>query len=149
MSRIQIPAALIERHALTQDEIRGRFHKGDVIFVGDAVYANGEMVERSFYAWVGTIEKARRAAATPAPAAAPAVTSAPAPAPAAAQAQPSAPAEMLATEKQTAFILKLLASRRASGEGGGYYSGPTTREGIAKMTRRAASAYITSLKGDY
>ncbi|WP_030888201.1 hypothetical protein [Streptomyces sp. NRRL S-1868] len=55
----------------------------------------------------------------------------------------------LATERQVSYILDLLAKRRRSGEGGGFLTGPTTRAGIAKMSRSEASAYIDSLKGDY
>lgn len=60
-----------------------------------------------------------------------------------------ATSEPLATEKQVGFILTLLARRVRAGEGGGFMTGPTSRDAIAAMTRREASAYITSLKGDY
>ena len=36
-----------------------------------------------------------------------------------------------------------------SGEADGFVSGPTTREEIAKLSKSQASAYITSLKGQY
>lgn len=55
----------------------------------------------------------------------------------------------LATVPQIDYILQLLARREASGEGGGFYYGPTDRAGIEEMSRIEASTYITSLKGDY
>lgn len=58
------------------------------------------------------------------------------------------PAE-LATERQVDFIMSLVARRAAYGEADGFMSGPTTREEIAKLGRSQASAYITSLKGQY
>ena len=33
--------------------------------------------------------------------------------------------------------------------GGGFFSGPTDRAGIEELSKREASMYITSLKGDY
>lgn len=51
----------------------------------------------------------------------------------------------VATDRQVDYILRLLATT----EGAGFMNGPTTRDSIAKMTRRAASAYITSLKETY
>lgn len=56
-------------------------------------------------------------------------------------------AEPLATEKQVAYILRLLAQGAA--DEGGFMSGPRDRAGIAAMTRRQASAYIDSLTGRY
>ena len=54
----------------------------------------------------------------------------------------------LATERQVSYILTLLA--RGAGDEGGYISGgPTTRDQIARMTRRQASDYIDSLTGRY
>lgn len=55
----------------------------------------------------------------------------------------------LATPKQVEYILQLLLEREYSGEGGGFYYGPKDRAGIEEMTKREASTYITSLKGDY
>ncbi|MFI9018706.1 hypothetical protein ACIGZI_32200 [Streptomyces griseus] len=55
----------------------------------------------------------------------------------------------LATDRQVDFILSLLAERRRSGEGGGFYGGPADRAGIEKLTRDQASTYINSLKGTY
>ncbi|MFF9309869.1 hypothetical protein ACF1BS_03070 [Streptomyces sp. NPDC014748] len=57
--------------------------------------------------------------------------------------------EELATDRQIDYILDLLARRHRSGEGGGFFTGPTDRAGIAKLSRSEASAYISSLKGDY
>lgn len=58
------------------------------------------------------------------------------------------PAE-LATERQVDFIMSLVARRAAYGEADGFMSGPTTREEIAKLSKSQASAYITSMKGQY
>ncbi|ROO82554.1 hypothetical protein EDD29_0034 [Actinocorallia herbida] len=56
----------------------------------------------------------------------------------------------LATPRQVDFIMELLADRQRTGDGGGFYfGGPTTRKGVAEMSKREASMYITSLKGDY
>jgi len=63
--------------------------------------------------------------------------------------QPVEPETLTATPRQVTHILDLLARRQASGEGGGFYSGPTSREEVAKMTRENASLYIRSLGGDY
>lgn len=53
----------------------------------------------------------------------------------------------LATPRQIAFIQKLL------GEGrhleGGFYAGPTSMEGLVKMSKADASTYIDSLLGKY
>jgi len=54
-----------------------------------------------------------------------------------------------ATEAQVAYIMRLLAQRGRDGDGDGFYSGPTTREGVVKLTRSQASTYIDSLKGAY
>ncbi len=64
------------------------------------------------------------------------------------EAAPAAAAP-LATAKQIDYIMSLLAGRARTGEEGGFMTGPTTREGVAKMTRTAASNYISSLKGGY
>lgn len=58
-------------------------------------------------------------------------------------------ATLTATDRQVDYILNLLSRRRRSGEGGGFFSGPTDRAGIAKLSRADASAYIDSLRGDY
>lgn len=56
----------------------------------------------------------------------------------------------LATPRQVEFILTLLAQQEFQLGGGGFVvGGPTKREDIAKLTKEQASAYITSLKGDY
>lgn len=55
----------------------------------------------------------------------------------------------LATQKQVDYILTLLTRREFSGEGGGFFYGPTDRAGLEEMSRVDASSYITSLKGDY
>lgn len=54
-----------------------------------------------------------------------------------------------ATANQIDYILKLLAARERSGEGGGFMAGPTDRAGIERMSFADASAYIDSLKGQY
>lgn len=60
-------------------------------------------------------------------------------------------AEAAATGRQVDYIMSLLDSRQRDGLADvvGFTTGPTTREGVARMTRRAASAYISSLKGEY
>lgn len=55
----------------------------------------------------------------------------------------------LATERQVDYILTLLAHRERTGEGGGFFYGPTDRAGLELLSRSDASSYITSLKGDY
>lgn len=60
---------------------------------------------------------------------------------------PAPAAAALATGKQVDFIMSLIAKGRATE--GGFFVGPTTRDEVAKMTRTAASRYISSLKGDY
>ena len=55
----------------------------------------------------------------------------------------------LATERQVEFILQLLAARKRTGEGGGFFYGPTDRAGIEELSKGEASTYIDSLKGDY
>lgn len=55
----------------------------------------------------------------------------------------------LATPRQVEYIIQLLEARKLSGEGGGFYSGPTNRADIELMSKGEASLYITSLKGDY
>jgi uncharacterized membrane protein YccC len=56
-----------------------------------------------------------------------------------------------ATPRQVDFILTLLAERefRAFPGPGFIIDGPTERSEIEKMTKERASAYISSLKGDY
>jgi hypothetical protein len=54
-----------------------------------------------------------------------------------------------ATDAQVKTIMKLLARRERSGEGGGFFSGPTDPGGVANLSTSDASAYITSLRGDY
>ena len=53
------------------------------------------------------------------------------------------------TERQISFIMSLLGRRERSGEAGGFMAGPTTREGVARLTRNQASSYIDSLTGRY
>lgn len=55
----------------------------------------------------------------------------------------------LATPRQVDYILNLLAQRERTGEGGGFFYGPTDRAGIELLSKSDASTYITSLKGDY
>ena len=55
----------------------------------------------------------------------------------------------LATQRQIDYILLLLEKRQISGEGGGFFQGPTDRAGIEELTKAEASAYITSLKDEY
>lgn len=56
----------------------------------------------------------------------------------------------LATPRQVDFVLRLLAEREWSGEGGGFVvGGPTTAAGVEELTKAEASRYITSLKGEY
>lgn len=54
-----------------------------------------------------------------------------------------------AQPRQVDYIMDLLARRRRSGEGGGFMVGPTDRAGVARMSEADASAYISSLTGDY
>lgn len=53
----------------------------------------------------------------------------------------------LATPRQIEFIMDLIDQGRR--EEGGFYYGPTKREDVELMTKADASAYITSLLGDY
>lgn len=55
--------------------------------------------------------------------------------------------EALASPAQVDYIMKLLARRH--GDDSGFMVGPTTRAGVAAMSRSDASIYIASLKGDY
>lgn len=55
----------------------------------------------------------------------------------------------LATDRQVSYIMSLLAQRASSGEGGGFFAGPTDEAGVRSMSRAQASAYITSLTGRY
>lgn len=57
------------------------------------------------------------------------------------------PAGQLATPRQVEFIMDLI--HRGAHEEGGFMTGPTTRDEVAKMSRQAASGYITSLQGRY
>lgn len=52
-----------------------------------------------------------------------------------------------ATAAQVDYIMSLIGDRRH--EEGGWMSGPTTREGVAGMSRREASGYIDSLTDRY
>lgn len=58
-------------------------------------------------------------------------------------------ATLPATGRQIDYILTLLTRRARSGEGGGFFTGPTDRAGIAKLSQADASAYINSLTGNY
>lgn len=62
---------------------------------------------------------------------------------------PPAPGTPMATPKQIDYILSLLSRRQHNGDGGGFMTGPTDRQGIANLTQAEASTYITSLKEDY
>jgi hypothetical protein len=55
----------------------------------------------------------------------------------------------LATPKQVSYIMRLLATRARSGDGGGFFAGPTTIEDVRAMTKSDASTYITSLTERY
>lgn len=55
----------------------------------------------------------------------------------------------LATERQVDFIVQLIAARERSGEGSGFFYGPTDRAGIEELSKGEASLYIDSLKGNY
>lgn len=55
----------------------------------------------------------------------------------------------LATERQVEYIVTLLARRARNGDGGGFFSGPTTIEGIRRLTKDEASTYIDSLTENY
>lgn len=59
--------------------------------------------------------------------------------------------EATATASQVDYIMTLLDRRQRDGLADvvGFTTGPATRQGVARMTRRAASAYIDSLKGEY
>ena len=59
--------------------------------------------------------------------------------------------EATATARQVDYIMTLLDRRQRDGLADvvGFTTGPATRQGVARMTRRAASAYIDSLKGEY
>jgi len=54
-----------------------------------------------------------------------------------------------ASDRQVDYIMNLLARRRRNGDGGGFFSGPTDRAGVAKLSRADASAYIDSLTDNY
>lgn len=55
----------------------------------------------------------------------------------------------LATPRQVEYIEQLVAIRQRSGEGGGFFLGPTDRAGIEELSKAEASLYIDSLKGNY
>lgn len=55
----------------------------------------------------------------------------------------------LATDAQVKYILDLLRQRSLRGDGGGFMTGPTTKDGIERLTRAQASTYITSLREEY
>lgn len=55
----------------------------------------------------------------------------------------------LATPQRVDRILSLLTRRAYSGEGGGFFIGPTDRAGIEELSQADAWSYIASLKGDY
>ena len=57
--------------------------------------------------------------------------------------------ENLATDRQVRYILDLIDERRSDGDTSGFYNGPTGQAEIEKLTRREASTYIDSLKGNY
>lgn len=54
----------------------------------------------------------------------------------------------LATDRQVDYIMQLLTARQ-DGVGGGFMTGPTTREEVRKMTKAQASLYIDSLTEQY
>lgn len=55
----------------------------------------------------------------------------------------------LATPRQISYILRLLSEREYSGEGGGFFMGPTDPDQVAELSKREASNYIDSLTGRY
>jgi excisionase family DNA binding protein len=55
----------------------------------------------------------------------------------------------LATPRQVDYIMQLLHARTRSGDAGGFFSGPTTRDGVQELTRTQASTYIDSLTNNY
>lgn len=67
------------------------------------------------------------------------------------QAPAAATREALATDRQIAYILKLIAQRQRSGNTAGFMTTdrPVTAGDLAKWTRSAASTYITSLTENY
>lgn len=54
-----------------------------------------------------------------------------------------------ASPRQVDYIMTLLSRRRRSGQGGGFFAGPTDRAGLAKLSQADASAYIDSLRDEY
>jgi hypothetical protein len=99
----------------------------DVEMAGGEVFAWNRRAESAAYSLVDRVE---RNAASPA----------------------AAPTdEPLATERQVAYIIKLLGQRQRNGDEGGFMSlsGPINADTLAKLTRREASTYITSLTESY
>lgn len=62
-------------------------------------------------------------------------------------ADPAPADEPLATDRQVAYVMSLI--RGGAHREGGFMVGPTTIDKVRLMTRREASAYISSMKGDY
>lgn len=56
---------------------------------------------------------------------------------------------VFATKEQVNTVMRLLARRARTGEGGGFFDGPADREGVANLSAEEASLYITSLQEDY
>ena len=52
-----------------------------------------------------------------------------------------------ATARQVAYIMSMIDA--GAHEEGGFYRGPTTLAEVSRMSKREASTYITSLKGEY
>ncbi|NDO78469.1 hypothetical protein GKZ75_09590 [Kocuria indica] len=107
---------------ITREMIETEF-RGSVTEDGGKLYALGRKDEAAIRAWAERI--------------APQPTETPVPA------QPQA----LATEPQVRYIMSLL--NRGAHEEGGFMNGPTTEDGVRKLSKAAASSYITSLKGEY
>ena len=54
-----------------------------------------------------------------------------------------------ATTRQIDYITRILDTRRRNGDGGGFMTGPTDRDGIARLSQAQASTYIDSLTEQY